>query len=388
MDKCVILLYGHGGSENHGCEAIVRSTNQIIQKFWGSNVSTILSSPASEQDIKYCIDDICTIENVRPGKKNIDFFKAYIKLKFKKHYEDLDTYPFHSVLKKYKESILALSIGGDNYCYGNNTVIRKQHEIFHNAGIRSVLWGCSIEPKVLDKTIDFTDISNYTYIIARESLTYNALKEHGITNVSLYPDPAFTLKKKEVDLPLSNLVGINLSPMIMNYERSGVSAYNNYDRLINYIIEKTDLNIALIPHVVWETNDDRKPLRKLYNKYNNSRLLLIEDNDAEYLKGVISQCRFMLAARTHASIAAYSTCVPTLVVGYSIKAKGIAKDIFGTDDNYVLPVQSLRTENDLLEKFEWLIDNEVPIKKHLQNFMPAYIDRAWEAGKILKSYCL
>ncbi len=386
MDKCVILLYGHGGSENHGCEAIVRSTNQIIQKFWGSNVSTILSSPASEQDIKYCIDDICTIENVRPGKKNIDFFKAYIKLKFKKHYEDLDTYPFHSVLKKYKESILALSIGGDNYCYGNNTVIRKQHEIIHNAGIKSVLWGCSIEPEVLDNTVDFTDISSYTHIIARESLTYNTLKEHGITNVSLYPDPAFTLKKKEVDLPLDNIVGINLSPMIMNYER--VSAYNNYDRLINYIIEKTDLNIALIPHVVWETNDDRKPLRKLYNKYNNSRLLLIEDNDAEYLKGVISQCRFMLAARTHASIAAYSTCVPTLVVGYSIKAKGIAKDIFGTDDNYVLPVQSLRTENDLLEKFEWLIDNEVPIKKHLQNFMPAYIDRAWEAGKILKSYCL
>ena len=48
-----------------------------------------------------------------------------------------------------------------------------------------------------------------------------------------------------------------------------------------------------------------------------------------------------IGARTHATIAAYSSCVPTLVVGYSIKARGIAKDLFGTDEGYVLPVQAL-----------------------------------------------
>ena len=41
---------------------------------------------------------------------------------------------------------------------------------------------------------------------------------------------------------------------------------------------------------------------------------------------------------------AYSSCVPTLVVGYSVKARGIARDIFGTEDRYVLPVQSLQTQ--------------------------------------------
>ena len=383
-----IILYGHGGSENHGCEAIIRSTILIIQKTDDDNANIVLASAKTNQDVKYGIDRLCTIENIKPGKRNLDFLRAYLNLKLNKQYEDLDTYPLLSLLRKYKNPALALSIGGDNYCYGNNIVIRKQHEIIHNAGIKSVLWGCSIEPEVLDNTVDFTDISSYTHIIARESLTYNTLKEHGITNVSLYPDPAFTLNKKRVELPLNNLVGINLSPTVMNSEDNKGITLMNYDFLIKYILEKTDLNIALIPHVVWKTNDDRKPLRKLYDKYDNSRILLIEDNDAEYLKGVISQCRYMLAARTHASIAAYSTCVPTLVVGYSIKAKGIAKDIFGTDDNYVLPVQSLQTENDLLEKFEWLIDNEMSIKKYLQNFMPAYIDRAWEAGKILNSYCL
>ena len=58
-------------------------------------------------------------------------------------------------------------------------------------------------------------------------------------------------------------------------------------------------------------------------------------------------------------------CTNIEVVGYSIKAKGIAKDIFGTYKNYVIPVQSLNNENDLIEAFEWLKNNEGYIRKHL-----------------------
>lgn len=64
-----------------------------------------------------------------------------------------------------------------------------------------------------------------------------------------------------------------------------------------------------------------------------------------------------IGARTHATIAAYSSCVPTLVVGYSIKARGIAKDLFGTDEGYVLPVQALAKKEDLVNAFDWLYQN-------------------------------
>ena len=66
---------------------------------------------------------------------------------------------------------------------------------------------------------------------------------------------------------------------------------------------------------------------------------MINDKNCMEIKGIISKCRFFIGARTHSTIAAYSTCVPTLAVGYSIKARGIARDIFGTEDNYVVPVQ-------------------------------------------------
>ena len=52
---------------------------------------------------------------------------------------------------------------------------------------------------------------------------------------------------------------------------------------------------------------------------------------APQYKGYIARMRFFIGARTHATIAAYSNCVPTLVLGYSVKSKGIAKDLFGEE---------------------------------------------------------
>ena len=94
----------------------------------------------------------------------------------------------------------------------------------------------------------------------------------------------------------------------------------------------------------------------------------------------------MIASRTHASIAAYSTRVPTLVVGYSIKAQGIAQDLFGTTDHYVVPVQSLRTPYDLITHFKWLMQNEEQIKKHYIHKIPSYIEQAIKARETLLKY--
>ena len=167
--------------------------------------------------------------------------------------------------------------------------------------------------------------------------------------------------------------------MVMNCENGNNITLKNYEKLIESIIAGTDMQIALIPHVVWAENDDRVPLRMLFEKYKHTgRVVMIEDHNCMELKGYIARCRFMIAARTHASIAAYSTCVPTLVVGYSVKAKGIAKDIFGTYENYVLPVQSLAQEDDLKNAFDWIYKNEDLIRTHLQSMMPEYRERAYK----------
>ena len=224
------------------------------------------------------------------------------------------------------------------------------------------------------------DMKGFHKIWARESLTYEAMLAKGLKQTVLLPDPAFVLDRQELPLPdgfvEGNTVGINVSPLIIGCENSDGVTMNNYHQLIAYIVSKTDMNVALIPHVVWPHNDDRKPLAQLHEFFKDTgRVCMIEDHNCEELKGYIARCRFMVTARTHASIAAYSTCVPTLVVGYSVKARGIAKDIFGSYENYVIPVQSLQGEMDLLNAFKWLLDNESVVKSRLCDCMPEYISR-------------
>ena len=229
------------------------------------------------------------------------------------------------------------------------------------------------------------DIARYDLITARESISYETLKAVNPTTI-LVADPAFVLDTMELPLPEGwkdgNTIGINASPLIMQCAKDGSVAYEAYRRLIKHILDTTDAAVALIPHVVIANNDDRIPLRNLYEEFASSgRVLLTEDHNCCELKGYISRCRMFIGARTHATIAAYSTCVPTLVLGYSVKSKGIARDIFGTEEHYVLPVQELRNPDELADGFDWLVSNEESIRSHLKRVMPEYIQRAYTAAK-------
>lgn len=173
--------------------------------------------------------------------------------------------------------------------------------------------------------------------------------------------------------------------MLISYEHQTDITIQNYIKLLDYIINNTNLNIALIPHVVWKHTDDRKPLSVLYRKfYETGRICIIPDCKAEELKGFIGRCRFMIAARTHASIAAYSQKVPTLVLGYSVKARGIAQDIFGTYENYVIPIDKLNNENMLESAFKWLVNNETSIINHYEKVMDTYIEKVFCINSILE----
>ena len=362
-----ILLYAHGGSKNHGCEAIVRSTKLLLTM---ADTITLLSYNPDE-DLYYKLDNLVDIyREINPVKKNnIDFICAYIEQKLFKNYHHMDALQHKEAIEKLDDDYdYALFIGGDNYCYSDVKNYAYINQYVRNKVKKTVLWGCSVEPELFkDKTIK-KDIEKYSFILARESISYKALKEIN-SNTYLLPDPAFFLPKEEVDIPEgfipNKTVGINLSPLIFKYGNE-CNILNSFIKLIDYILVNSKNQVALIPHVVWHHNDDQKVLYTLYEKYkDNDRVLLIDDHNCMQQKFIISQCKRFVGARTHSTIAAYSTCVPTLVVGYSVKAKGIAKDLFGNIDNYVLPVQNIADSDQLTEKYKWLVEHEEEIKSKL-----------------------
>lgn len=374
-----IVLYNHGGSGNHGCEALVRTASALLGR--ESKVKLLSDSP--EQDEKYHIDEIAEIQSsIAPvSRLSAGYLKAYLKLKRSGDYFDMDALPYLKSLSEIVPNSIAISIGGDNYCYEFYPKFIRMHQCLVERGVKTVLLGCSLEENLFKDEEFVDDMQSYSLITARESLTYRYLKENGIKNVKLIPDSAFTLPKELPPLPNGfiegNTVGINVSPLVEKRETKKGLVYESFKTLIDEILSTSDSSVALIPHVVGGGNDDRSILNKLYKVFENSdRVVLIEDCNCMQLKGYILRCRFFIGARTHATIAAYSTGVPTLVLGYSVKSRGIAKDIFGTDKGYVLPIEKLYSAEDLLESYHHLKENEAGIKNHLNSFMPSYIEKA------------
>ena len=393
MEENRLLMYMHAGSGNHGCEAIVNSVCHMVKE------KVTLLSYYGEEDEKYSLKDLCHIVSERRFEEHKlahVLYYGYRKITGDK--ESFIRYRYGDVMKG-KTAPLAISIGGDNYCYDNMlSDLRLANSAFNRKGVRTVLLGCSIEPELLKREDIVADLMRYHTIIARESITYEALKDmvkeqdggiegrKRMPQILCYPDPAFTLQKRELPLPEGfaegNTVGINVSPMIQDNEKESGITMECYETLIRYIIDNTDFQIALIPHVVWARNDDRKPIHTLYEKFKDTgRVVEIGDGTCEELKGYISRCRLFVGARTHATIAAYSSCVPTLVVGYSVKARGIARDLFGQEEHYVLPVQSLRNRDDLVKEFQWLLSQEKEIREKLEKKMPDYRNKASETGE-------
>lgn len=374
-----IFLYSHGGSGNHGCEAIVRGTKEIL-----SDEQMTLYSFKKSEDEKYGLAQYVNLQDARIsyGKINIQRIIASLKIRLFKDENYATKISVNHILKKYGIGDIGFSIGGDNYCYPGFEEYGVINKMIRKCGTKTVLWGCSVEPSMISD-IMLEDLKGYDLAVARESITYDALKKVGV-NVILSSDPAFCMKKQVCDIPFEKsgkrIIGINASPHIITCEKEKGIAYRNYVELVKYILAETDYSIALIPHVVWDTNDDRKVLRKLYENIGESeRVFLVEDHTAPELKYIISKCTLFIGARTHATIAAYSTCVPTLVVGYSVKARGIAKDLFGQEENYVIQVQSLDSPMILTESFKWLNSNQEKIRLHLEEIMPEYIARGYKA---------
>lgn len=193
-----LVMYLHGGSGNHGCEAIVNSTCHMLEE-----IPKLLVTNSEREDRFYSVEPLCDILQERKIAEH--FFAHVWYYAWRKIFHDPESfmrYRFHRVLGK-ELAPLYLSIGGDMYCY---ELSKKEaitaNSTFNRAGAKTVLWGCSLEPELLQDPEVVADMKRYALITPRESITAQALQDAGVVeNVKLYPDPAFYLKPEAFDLP-------------------------------------------------------------------------------------------------------------------------------------------------------------------------------------------
>ncbi len=325
-----LLLYGHGGAYNHGAEAILRGSIPIFRK---AGVPILLSTHFPEQDREFGLDRL--VDQLIPADLSLVPKERAAESISEK--ERIAAQIYRKALAEIDDQTVCVGIGGDNYCYPN----WYRQSIFHHAvkvkGGTSVLWGCSIQPELIVGRMA-ESLSQHDHIYARESITANALMERGVMNVTQIPDPAFLMPAESVALPegfRGAVAAVNLSPLIL---RCSSKILEHFIETARCLLERAD-SLLLLPHVTMSADDDQEALALLEKGLTEServRLCRIpRELNAAQRKYIISKCAMLVCCRTHASIAGYSSGVPTIVVGYSVKAQGIGVDL--SMEEWVLP---------------------------------------------------
>jgi colanic acid/amylovoran biosynthesis protein len=370
--KKQFLLYGHGGSYNHGAEAIVQTTIKMIRNKY-PNAHITLSSHFPEQDKEFGLDVDAIYgpdEAVWEREKKTTGFN---------NKRELARVMYAKVLEQIDKDTVCLSIGGDTFCYNNWHRLAVFQEKATEMEAKTILWGCSVEPSAI--TPEMLDIlRTYNKIVTRESITYNTLSGHGLTDkLLLAPDPAFTLQPVSFSLPDNfapkKTVGINISPLVIRKEVLPGIVIDNVRLLIRHIITRLGYNVMLIPHVVMPSDNDFEFLSEIFKNLSeeekNSTTLLDSKRSAEEYKYAVSQCECLVCSRTHMSIAAYSLGIPALVLGYSVKAQGIALDLGMVD--YALDISKIIAPNVLTDMFVKLHNDKDHIRANLNQRLPDFI---------------
>ena len=404
------LLVGNASYENRGCEAIVRGTVEILaasktgetsftNAFFGDEDASRRQT-AQEPDHR--------ISHLRldsyPRKWTRQWAEARLNERFGFNFASV-----HAPLAEPKKSALcALEIGGDNYTldYGFPAHLIAMDRWLMRRKKPIVIWGASVGPfseNPEQERLMMDHLRSLKAIFVRESATYDYLaKQHGLQNVYLYADPAFAMAPLEPSdegvraLVAEKPLAVNISPLLSAYrgaKRTMPWEITSTD-LAPWIIEAADmvlslqreaeLPILLVPHVGSKLAgiDDFSFLNAVHRECmerGSSRISVVGGNpNARELKWLISHCRGLVAARTHATIAAFSEGVPTISLGYSRKALGINQDVFDTTE-FCIRANELNASS-LTARVRSMLEQESAIRKHLLERGAQHRAKAMAAG--------
>ncbi len=403
------IFAGQYAYSNLGCEAIVRGTANILRKEVGD--CRFISS--------YFSEEICSDES-----KEIDPLVIHRRFPFLKRYSpswiryQLDRRYLHrpvsrevlsSLQSSLKEGEAVFMLGGDTFSpdYGNADVYFGLSDFVIDQGLPITIWGASIGP--FKNNPDYERwaaerLRKVSLLCARETETFVYLQGMGLKdNVILTADPSFHMPPTPCELPEeiekilnTGCIGLNLSPIIHRYiqREKSTTIEQSLDRwtavavnIVRAIQHQFAQPVLLIPHVFSECGDrDRDDylfLKDVAGQLgeNEGVYVLKRGLNAAQTKWVISRVRIFAGSRTHSTLAAISTGVPTICIGYSLKARGIAKDVYGHMDWLISGADLVKAPSFLCERLVSLSNQEDSIKAHLHRQIPIFQQRAQEAAR-------
>jgi colanic acid/amylovoran biosynthesis protein len=344
--KITFLLTGTYSSFNKGDAAMQISTAEQIRQTWPDS-EIVISSPFPDIDestyAKYKL--------IKSSRRNIPFStlqvvraKAYslfgrlgIKFAFLINNEEL---------RHFQQADIIVDLSGDTLTedYGPHVTYSHFLPIWLGLSFKKPVFVCaqSIGPFKLTKGFSRHMLNKVTRITAREEITRKYLDGMGVRNVETTADMAFLLQpageervvrifkeekiteanKPVLGVTISNLVAKRFDAKNPNQDFISVTA-----KVLDRYITEQEANVFLLGHVTGPSDekDDRIVVRKIKQKMKRKESAFVFNGNYSpgELKGIIARCNFFMGSRMHSNIAALSSGVPTLAIGYSHKTQGI-----------------------------------------------------------------
>ncbi|MDO4583958.1 MAG: polysaccharide pyruvyl transferase family protein [Planctomycetia bacterium] len=408
-----ILLHGNNHVSNRGCQALQMTTTMILERYFPHATYVhanlfhdrnplLIASPEGKYPQIYEISPRRNLAFYLWGANlcGCQFWGLPAPMKVKKFIKNLE---------RAQNPGLLLALGGDNWSmdYGK-LALYLFTEPFHYAARRhfpTVLWGASVGPFSRSRSLERkmqSLLRSLHLILVRESLSLEYLHSLDISeNVFQVADPAFLLPVRPPKAFPDTLrkilekgaVGLNLSPLLMRYIQKPRSQW--MDRMVSlvvHLLQRLDYPLILIPHVMMEPeifpdNHDFFFLQELHAQLPSAyqkRTFLYDarQDDCTQIKWVISRLVAFIGVRTHATIAALSSGVPTFSIGYSIKSRGINRDLFG-HEAWMVPFSEL-DEKSFPTKIHALLQEKSAIQSTLAQKIPEMRTLAWKNGEYLQ----
>jgi len=407
---------GHETLTNRGCEALLRGISTVVCEVQPEAVF-LAPSRDPEKDRR----QLAALDRMRicfvPVYRIPFYFRVWIKLNNTIPSLRRIWIPTPGIPKNIRQSLrdttAGIMTGGDvlslDYEVPSLVKFVGQAESYMADKHPLYLWAASVGPFGSQPDLErymTQHLAKYSGISVRETSSRDYLERLGLRNVKLVADPAFVMVPELWDttaaLPSESgegVLGFNISPLIKSFRNNDFDILEMETAVVDFlqdVIMRTDLSIMLIPHVDsidgGEWNSDYLYMQRLIKRLSvpsgtvAARISLAPRSmNAVQTKYLISQCRFFIGARTHATIAAWSTLVPTISIAYSVKATGLNADLFG-DLRYVLETPKL-SRMTLWESLEKLRADERSIKALLEQRIPKWQQRARSAMDHMLTIC-
>lgn len=402
-DDTPFLFVGNGPYANRGCEAIVKSSVQLIREYY-PGVPIINGNELGDYD---------QVDETEPGvyhKKCSCVAGGITRMwvsyqAYKKTGMLIDLSGAGKMVREWAPQCRAvISMGGDPLGLSHGSQILLQLLFLGMATLKKrkplIIWGATIgnmDAAGRLKRVAIDQFKRCSLILARDGDTVNYLSQNGVRdNVRLVADPAFLLNPEEPTKPLPNqepleeMIGFNLSS---SYTIQGqLGNYRDMIKLgadcVESIMRATGRSVLLVPHIVafpegMPTNDTifLSLVRECLADRGIDVSLLPSSLRSWELKWVLGKLHAYVGSRMHSIVGAMGSATPTVSIGFSEKYPALNTLLLG-HTRFMLSCRDL-TAHSCTEKLLELLDENDQVRQQLIQRLPEIKAMSHSAGAYL-----